>query len=104
MGADQLLPPPQCRDPFVHHLYDEAAPTCDQSAASSAPPIDHSPSPALLERLSVDQHSSVLQAWNCLPSHMREIAFYFHGPDWTPAVITKLGEVLSEFSDVLSKS
>ena len=35
---------------------------------------------------------------------MREIAFNLHGPGWTSAVITQLGEVLAEFSDVFSKS
>ena len=58
MDADQLLLPPQCWHPFVHHLRDEPAPTCDESAASSAAPTYRSPSPALLERLSVDQRLS----------------------------------------------
>ena len=87
----------------LHHLRDETAPTCDDSAASSAPPIDRSPSPALL-RLSIDQRSSFLQTWTHLPPHMHEIAFDLHGPGWTPAVITQLGDVLVEFPDVFWKS
>ena len=34
---------------------------------------------------------------------MRERALDLDGPGWTPAVITQLGEVLAEFSDVFSK-
>ena len=75
----------------------------DESAAPSAPPIDHSPSPALLERLSADQRSSFLQTRNRLPSHMREIAFDPCGPGWTPAAITQLGNFLAAFHDVFSK-
>ena len=33
MVADQLLPPPQCLDPFIHHLRDETIPPCDESEA-----------------------------------------------------------------------
>ena len=80
MDVSQLLPP-QCLDPFVHHLRDKTVPPCDESAASSAPPIDRSPSPSLLKRLSTDQRSSFLQKWNRLPSHMHEIVFDLHGPD-----------------------
>ena len=43
MDADQLLPLSQYLDTFVHYLPDETAPTCDESAASSAQPIDRSP-------------------------------------------------------------
>ena len=35
---------------------------------------------------------------------MREIAFDLRGLGWTPTVITRLGDVLAEFSDVFSKS
>ena len=28
---------------------------------------------------------------------MREITFDLHGPDWIPAIIFQLGEVLAEF-------
>ena len=97
--VDQLLPPPQYLDPFVHHLRDETVPPCDESEASLAQPTYRSPSPTLLERLSADQRSSFLEQ-----PHMREIAFNLHGPGWTSAVITQLGEVLAEFSDVFSKS
>ena len=97
--VDQLLPPPQYLDPFVHHLRDETVPPCDESEASLAQPTYRSPSPTLLERLSADQRSSFLEQ-----PHMREIAFNSHGPGWTSAVITQLGEVLAEFSDVFSKS
>ena len=34
--ADQLLPPLQYLDPFVHHLRDETVPPCDESEASLA--------------------------------------------------------------------
>ena len=67
MDADQLLPPPQCLDPFVHHLRHEAILPCDESDASSAQCTYRSPSPALLERLSADQRLSFLQKWNRLP-------------------------------------
>ena len=103
MGADPLSPP-QCLDPFVRHLRDETAPTREEFGASSAPPVDHNPSPALLERLSTDQRTSFLQVWNRLPSHMREIAFDLRGLGWTPTVITQSGDALAEFSDVFSKS
>ena len=77
--ADQLLPPLQYLDPFVHHLRDETVPPCDESEASLAQPTYRSPSPTLLERLSADQRSSFLGTWNRLPPHMREIAFDLHG-------------------------
>ena len=102
MDADQPSPP-QCLDPFVHHLRDETAPTCKESAASMAPPSDDSPSPALLERLSTDLRASFLQVRNRLPSHMRNIAFGSRGLGWTPIVITQLGDVLVELSDVFSR-
>ena len=69
-----------------------------------SPAIDRSLSAALLERFSADQRCSFLQTWNRLPSHMCEIAFDLHGPGWTPAVITQLGDVLAEVPDVFSKS
>ena len=95
MDTDQLLLPPQCLVPFVHHLRDETGSPCDKSEASSAQPTYRPPSPALLERLSANQCSSFLPTWNRLPPHMREITFDLHGPGWTPAVITQLGEVLA---------
>lgn len=103
MDADQILPPPQYRDPFVHHLRNETARTCDKFADSSSSPTYRTSSPALLERLSTDQRSSFPQTCNRLPSHMHETAFYLDGPGSTMADITQLGEVLPEFSDVLSK-
>ena len=101
--ADQLLPPPQCLDPFIRHLRNEAVPPCDESEASLAQPTYRSLSPALLERLSADQHSSFLATWNRLPPRMRVIMFDLHGPGWTAAVITHAGVILAEFSDVFSK-
>ena len=104
MDADQLLPPPQCLDPFIHHLRDETVPSCDESEASLAQPTYRSTSPTLLERLSADHRSSLLETWNRLSPHMREITLDLHGPGWMSAVITQVGEVLAEFSDVFSKS
>ena len=80
MDADQLLPPPQCLDPFIHHLRDETVPSCDEPEASLAQPTFRAPSLALLERLSTDQRSSFLQTWNRLPLHTREITFDLHSP------------------------
>ena len=37
-GEDQLLPPPHCLDPFVHHLPDETVLSCDESEAPLAQP------------------------------------------------------------------
>ena len=102
--ADQLLPPPQYLDPFVHHLRDDTVPPCDESEACLAQQTYRSPSPTPLERFSADQRSSFLETWNRLPPHMREIAFDLHGPGWTSVVITRLGKVLAEFSDMFSKS
>ena len=99
INADHI-PPPWCLDYFVYHLRDETVPICDESAAALTPPVDRSAFPAMLERLSADQHTSFLQVWSPLPSHMREIALGLHGPGWTPTVITQLGSVLAEFSDV----
>ena len=104
MDADQLLPSPQCLDPFIYYLRDETVPPCDESEASLAQPIFHAPSPALLERLSNDQRSSFVQTWNHLPPHVREITFDSYGPGCTLVIMFQLGEVLTEFSDVLSKS
>ena len=104
MDADQLLPPPQCLDPFIHRLRDETIPPCDESEASLAQTTYRAPSTPLLERLSTDQRSSFLQTWNRLPSHMREITFDLHGPGWTPTIILQLGEVLAELLNVFSKS
>ena len=104
MDADQLLTPPQCRDPFIHHLRGEIIPPCGESEASLAQPTYRAPPTALLERLSTDQRSSFPQTWNCLPPHMREITFDSRSPGWTPAIILQLGEVLAELSDVFSKS
>ena len=91
-------------DPFIRHLRDETIPPCDESEASLAQPTYLAPLTALLERLSTDQRSSFLQTWNRLPPHMRQITFHLHSPGWTSADILQLGEVLAEFSDVLSKS
>ena len=104
MAVDQFLLPPQFLDPFVHHLRDETVPPYDESEASSAQPTYHFPPPTLLERLSADQRSSFLATSNRFPPHMREIAFDLHGPGWTSVVVTQLGEVLAEFSDVFLKS
>ncbi|MEP5732608.1 MAG: hypothetical protein ABJL67_24925, partial [Sulfitobacter sp.] len=78
-------------------------PTREELAIPSTPSVNHPPSPALLERLSTDQRTSSLQVWNCLPLHMREIAFDLRGLGWTPTIITQLGDVLVEFFDVFSK-
>ena len=102
--ADQLLPLPQCLDPFVHHLRDETVLPCNESEDCLTQPSYRLPSPTLFERLSTDQRSSFLETWNRLPPHMREIAFDLHGPGWVSVVITQSGKVLAEFSDVLSKS
>ena len=63
-----------------------------------------SSSPALLERLNQDQHSSFLCVWARLPLHLREIAFDLHNPGWTLSVIEQLGDGLCEFPDVFSTS
>ena len=39
-----------------------------------------SPSPALLERLTLYQRVSFLRVWDRLPRHLREIAFDLHSP------------------------
>ena len=31
MDSNQLLPPPECLDPFIDHLRDETVPPCDES-------------------------------------------------------------------------
>ena len=102
MNADQLLPPPQCLDPSVHHLRDETAPPCDESEVSLTQPTYHAPSPALLERLSTDLRSSLLQTWKLAGTHARNLVLFArpcldpgrHVPVWrTPG-----------FSDVFSKS
>ena len=98
-----MIPPPQCPDPFVHHLRREPVLPCYETEASLAQPINRSPSHTRFERLTAGEHSSVLETLNRLPPHMRKISFDLHGSCWTSAVITQLGEVLAEFSDVLSK-
>ena len=60
-----------------------------------------SPSPALLERLNLDQSSSFLCVWARL---LREIPFDLHDPGWTPSAIEQLRNVLCEFPDVFSTS
>ena len=97
------MPPPQCLDPFVHHLRGELALPCDESEASLAQPIYRSPSPTWFKRLTADQHSGFLETLHRLPPHMREISFDLHVPGLTSVVVTQLGEVQAVFSDVLSK-
>ena len=58
------------------------------------------PSPALLERLTPEQRVSFLRIWDRLPTHLRDIAFDLHNPEWTSVAIVRLGDVLCEFSDV----
>ena len=42
-----------------------------------------SPSPALLERLTLEHRASFLHVWERLPSHLRAVAFDRHDPEWT---------------------
>ena len=58
------------------------------------------PSPALLERLTPEQRVSFLCIWDSLPTHLRDIFFDSHSPDWTSVAIVQLGDVLGEFSGV----
>ena len=63
-----------------------------------------SPSPALIGRLTPEQHASLLRVWERLPSHLRAVAFDLHGPGWTRLAIEQLGSALCDFADVFSKS
>lgn len=45
-----------------------------------------------------------LQVWSKLPGGLRDIESDFHSPGWGPTVITRLGDILTEFADVFSKS
>ena len=83
---------------------------CQVSAVTSSPDTGEAasavtqPSPALLERLNPNQHSSFLRIWARLPPHLREIAFDMHDPGWAPPAIEQLGDVLCEFPDVFFTS
>lgn len=63
----------------------------------------HLPS-ELRARLTDAQRTSFLQVWEQLAAHLREINFELHHPRWTAEAITKLGDALVEFSDVISTS
>ena len=80
----------------------EVAAISELSLAAAA--ATASPSPALLERLTPEQKVSFLWVWQRLPRHLREITFDLHSPEWTPAAIEELGDVLCEFPDVFSSS
>ena len=56
--------------------------------------VTASPSPALLERLTPKQRFLFLRVWHRLPRYLREITFDLHSPEWTPATIEELGDVL----------
>ena len=113
---------------FLQRLHDAAAPPsavpgpldgfhradhhlrADGLAATGSPPVDapsadaSHPPEDLMNRLGEGQRSSFAAVWQKLPAFLREIKFDFHGPGWTPKVITDLGDLLSEFSGVFSSS
>lgn len=60
--------------------------------------------PALLERLTPHHRALFLRAWACLPRHLHAIAFYLHGPEWTPLAMEQLSDVLCNFTGVFSTS
>ena len=62
------------------------------------------PSPTLMERFNPAQRFAFLRVWARLPTHLREIAFDSHDPDWDPPTIEQLGNVLCDSSDVFSTS
>ena len=74
--------------------------TASPLAAAAATAL---PSPALLKRLTPEQHASFLRVWERLPSHLRAVALDLRGPDWTPLAIEQLGDVLYNFGDVLPR-
>ena len=70
-----------------------------EAAAATA-----SPSPALLERLTPEQRVSFLCFWHHLSRHLHEITVGLHSPEWTPATIEKLSDVLCKFPDIFPGS
>ena len=76
----------------------EVAVISEPSLAAAAATV--SPSPALLERLTPERRVSFLRIWHRLPRHLCAITFDSHSPEWTPAAIEGLGDVLCELPDV----
>ena len=56
------------------------------------------------ERLTPERRVSFLRVWHRLPRHLREITFDLHSPEWTPATVEELGDVLCEFPGAFSIS
>ena len=56
------------------------------------------------EFLTPEQRVSFVHAWHRLPRHLRDKTFDLHSPEWTPAGIEELGDVLCEFPNVFSSS
>ena len=80
----------------------EVAAISEASLAGAA--ATASRSPALLERLTPEQRVSFLRVWHRLTRHLREINSGLHSPEWTPAAIEELGDVLCKLPDVFASS
>ena len=100
--AAGVFPASTCSGRFAHHLNE--TPPRDGPVPTKPTPANNEPPPFLLDRLNADHRDSFLQVWYKQPAHLRDISFDFHGPSRYPHIITQLGDILIEFSDVFSKS
>ena len=97
-AARKRIPRPSSGLPAVAPISAVTASPHSTAAATA------SPSPTLLERLTPAQRASFLCVWGRLPSHLRAVSFYIHGPGWIPLAIEQLGDVLCDFAVVFFKS